>query len=196
MSCCAAYTGLRQPRHLPGDQTHTPYARAQLSLFPPSPHPAAHDQTAARRSAEAQVRHDSNNIRSLPNRDLRDYPACRLPCTSRLRINFFAQCALRASTSEHPSTRSAICVPARKAPGLQPLDAARYRAPRFLRGAGLITQLPFPLEEGKRKRRASQSPYIFCLISRRCCASSESVAVGRASNRGMPIGSPVSSQYP
>ena len=39
-----------------------------------------------------------------------------------------------------------------------------------------------------------QSPYIFCFISRRCCASSDSVAVGRASRRGMPIGSPVSSQ--
>ena len=42
----------------------------------------------------------------------------------------------------------------------------------------------------------TQSPYIFCLSSRRCCASSGSVAVGRASRRGMPIGSPVSSHQP
>ena len=38
------------------------------------------------------------------------------------------------------------------------------------------------------------SPNIFCFISRRSCASSDSVAVGRASRRGTPIGSPVSSQ--
>ena len=44
--------------------------------------------------------------------------------------------------------------------------------------------------------RALQSPNIFCLSSRRCCASSDSVAVGRASNRPRPIGSPVSSQKP
>ena len=42
--------------------------------------------------------------------------------------------------------------------------------------------------------RARQSPYSFWTRSRRSCASSESVAVGRASSRGMPIGSPVSSQ--
>ena len=41
---------------------------------------------------------------------------------------------------------------------------------------------------------ARQSPNIFCFNSRRCCASSESVAVGRASRRPTPIGSPVSSQ--
>ena len=41
-----------------------------------------------------------------------------------------------------------------------------------------------------------QSPNIFCLSSRRCCASSESVAVGRAISRPTPMGSPVSSQYP
>ena len=40
----------------------------------------------------------------------------------------------------------------------------------------------------------TQSPNIFCLSSRRCCASSDSVAVGRASRRPTPIGSPVSSQ--
>ena len=39
-----------------------------------------------------------------------------------------------------------------------------------------------------------QSPNIFCLSSRRCCASSDSVAVGRASKRPTPMGSPVSSQ--
>lgn len=41
---------------------------------------------------------------------------------------------------------------------------------------------------------ATQSPYIFCLSSRRCWASSDSVAVGRASRRPTPMGSPVSSQ--
>ena len=41
---------------------------------------------------------------------------------------------------------------------------------------------------------AAQSPNIFCFSSRRCCASSDSVAVGRASRRPRPIGSPVSSQ--
>jgi hypothetical protein len=39
-----------------------------------------------------------------------------------------------------------------------------------------------------------QSPNIFCLSSRRCWASSDSVAVGRASKRARPMGSPVSSQ--
>ena len=42
----------------------------------------------------------------------------------------------------------------------------------------------------------NQPPNIFCFISRRCCASSERLAVGRASRRPMPMGSPVSSQYP
>ena len=41
---------------------------------------------------------------------------------------------------------------------------------------------------------SSQSPNIFCLSSRRCWASSESVAVGRASRRPTPMASPVSSQ--
>jgi len=41
-----------------------------------------------------------------------------------------------------------------------------------------------------------QSPKSFCFSSRRCCASRDRVAVGRASSRGMPIGSPVSSQKP
>ena len=43
-------------------------------------------------------------------------------------------------------------------------------------------------------RWRDQSPNIFCLSSRRCCASSDKVAVGRASRRPTPIGSPVSSQ--
>ena len=42
----------------------------------------------------------------------------------------------------------------------------------------------------------NQSPYNFCFNSRRCCASSERLAVGRASNRAIPIGSPVSSHQP
>ncbi|OIQ69911.1 hypothetical protein GALL_484840 [mine drainage metagenome] len=41
-----------------------------------------------------------------------------------------------------------------------------------------------------------QSLNIFCLSSRRCCASSDIVAVGRASRRAMPMGSPVSSHQP
>ena len=49
---------------------------------------------------------------------------------------------------------------------------------------------------GSRRGAVGQSPNIFCFISRRCCASSESVAVGRASSRPRPIGSPVSSQWP
>ena len=43
-------------------------------------------------------------------------------------------------------------------------------------------------------RRPAQSPNIFCFSSRRCWASSDSVAVGRASRRARPMGSPVSSQ--
>jgi len=43
---------------------------------------------------------------------------------------------------------------------------------------------------------ALQSPNILCTRSRRSWASSESVAVGRASSRATPIGSPVSSQNP
>ena len=39
-----------------------------------------------------------------------------------------------------------------------------------------------------------QSPNIFCLSSRRCCASSDRLAVGRAISRPTPMGSPVSSQ--
>mmetsp|Transcript_5838 Transcript_5838/g.22817 ORF Transcript_5838/g.22817 Transcript_5838/m.22817 type:complete len:679 (-) Transcript_5838:6880-8916(-) len=45
-------------------------------------------------------------------------------------------------------------------------------------------------------RWRGQSPNIFCLSSRRCCASSDSVAVGRAIRRPRPMGSPVSSQKP
>jgi len=40
----------------------------------------------------------------------------------------------------------------------------------------------------------AQSPNIFCLSSRRCCASSDRLAVGRASRRPTPMASPVSSQ--
>ena len=39
-----------------------------------------------------------------------------------------------------------------------------------------------------------QSPNIFCLSSRRCCASSDKLAVGRAISRATPMASPVSSQ--
>lgn len=42
----------------------------------------------------------------------------------------------------------------------------------------------------------TQRPNSFCFCSRRDCASMVSVAVGRASSRGMPMASPVSSQYP
>ena len=59
-------------------------------------------------------------------------------------------------------------------------------------------QTPWPGRGARRcagtVARPSQSPNIFCLSSRRCCASSDSVAVGRASSRPRPIGSPVSSQ--
>ncbi len=53
-----------------------------------------------------------------------------------------------------------------------------------------------PLHEGPGTAQESQcqSPNIFCLSSRRCCASSDRVAVGRASSRPTPMGSPVSSQ--
>ncbi len=44
------------------------------------------------------------------------------------------------------------------------------------------------------RRQGYQSPNIFCFSSRRCWASSDSVAVGRASRRARPMGSPVSSQ--
>ncbi len=46
------------------------------------------------------------------------------------------------------------------------------------------------------RRALSQSPNSFWRSSRRCWASSDSVAVGRASRRGTPIGSPVSSHQP
>ena len=39
-----------------------------------------------------------------------------------------------------------------------------------------------------------QSPNIFCLSSRRCCASRDRLAVGRAIRRPTPMASPVSSQ--
>jgi len=42
--------------------------------------------------------------------------------------------------------------------------------------------------------REAQSPNIFCFNSRRCWASNDKVAVGRANKRPTPIGSPVSSQ--
>ena len=41
-----------------------------------------------------------------------------------------------------------------------------------------------------------QSPICFCMCSRRSCASSDSVAIGRASSRSSPISSSVSSQNP
>ena len=44
------------------------------------------------------------------------------------------------------------------------------------------------------KRGGAQSPNIFCFNSRRCCASRDKVAVGRANKRPTPMGSPVSSQ--
>src|SRR5690606_41596099 len=43
---------------------------------------------------------------------------------------------------------------------------------------------------------SDQSPYSFWRISRRSCASRDSVAVGRASRRCRPMGSPVSSHHP
>lgn len=41
-----------------------------------------------------------------------------------------------------------------------------------------------------------QSPNIFCFSSRRCWASRDKVAVGRANKRPTPMASPVSSQNP
>ena len=49
-------------------------------------------------------------------------------------------------------------------------------------------------EEMRGAGEGHQSPNIFCLSSRRCCASSDRLAVGRAIRRPTPIGSPVSSQ--
>ncbi|EWS63382.1 hypothetical protein Y695_03387 [Hydrogenophaga sp. T4] len=43
-------------------------------------------------------------------------------------------------------------------------------------------------------RTGDQSPNIFCLSSRRCWASSDRLAVGRAISRATPMASPVSSQ--
>ena len=51
-------------------------------------------------------------------------------------------------------------------------------------------------ERAKLNSAARQSPICFCRCSRRSCASSESVAMGRASRRSRPISSSVSSQYP
>ena len=51
-----------------------------------------------------------------------------------------------------------------------------------------------PFLSGHAHVDSAQSPYSFWRSSRRCWASSDSVAVGRASRRGMPMGSPVSSQ--
>ena len=47
---------------------------------------------------------------------------------------------------------------------------------------------------GCHKAGVDQSPNIFCFNSRRCCASRDKVAVGRANKRPTPMGSPVSSQ--
>src|SRR5580698_10422143 len=57
----------------------------------------------------------------------------------------------------------------------------------------------FPAAGSIRSARTAgldQSPNSFWRNSRRSCASSDSVAVGRAIRRGMPIGSPVSSHQP
>jgi hypothetical protein len=61
-----------------------------------------------------------------------------------------------------------------------------------------IRPASFPPRPGPRRTLlgADQSPNSFWRNSRRSCASSESVAVGRAISRGMPIGSPVSSHQP
>ena len=63
----------------------------------------------------------------------------------------------------------------------------------FMR-SGTPTKKPLQEGLGRDGDQALQSPNIFCLSSRRCCASSERVAVGRASRRPTPMGSPVSSQ--
>lgn len=49
---------------------------------------------------------------------------------------------------------------------------------------------------GGRGENHCQSPICFCRCSRRSCASSDNVAIGRASSRSRPISSSVSSQYP
>ncbi len=46
----------------------------------------------------------------------------------------------------------------------------------------------------KQAAHRPQPPCIFLSFSRRSCASIDRVAVGRASRRAMPMGSPVSSQ--
>ncbi len=70
--------------------------------------------------------------------------------------------------------------------------AVRNLGADIARGSGPDT--PEPEATGGAPPRDVQSPYSFWTRSRRSCASSDSVAVGRASSRGMPIGSPVSSQ--
>jgi hypothetical protein len=75
----------------------------------------------------------------------------------------------------------------------------RFQAGNYMPG---IRRDDTPREEKKRGAAAplppflrdAYSPYIFCFISRRSCASMVSVAVGLAISLWMPIGSPVSSQ--
>ena len=53
-----------------------------------------------------------------------------------------------------------------------------------------------PRRERETSTAPRQSPICFCRCSRRSCASSDNVAIGRASRRSRPISSSVSSQYP
>ena len=86
---------------------------------------------------------------------------------------------------------------------LNPLAEARAvgedlrAATGHARGKGVVADTPGsamrPLS-ARAQRSQGQSPNIFCLSSRRCCASRDKLAVGRAIKRPTPMASPVSSQ--
>ena len=101
-----------------------------------------------------------------------------------------------ALSSERSSCDAALWgVAAQSAVGLATKRATLRKKP----GADLasaMSVMSVDRPEASRRPACAQSPNIFCFISRRCCASSDRVAVGRASKRPSPIGSPVSSQKP
>ena len=91
---------------------------------------------------------------------------------------------LRASANPHPALL---------APSLALTPRAGWHRSRPIQST--VVGHP-PRRERETSTAPRQSPICFCRCSRRSCASSDNVAIGRASRRSRPISSSVSSQYP
>ena len=125
-----------------------------------------------------------------------EQPAPWLPGRVELAVGslFLSSAARRVLPRGPPRPRSSAQASVCSAAGWTPASPHAMLRGQFQRGGADAGRSGVAVGSGGGRR--PQSPNIFCLSSRRCWASRDSVAVGRAISRPNPIGSPVSSQKP